>query len=134
MIQAKDVRKVTGLSYRQIQYWDSRIVTVARKPGKSQKVSFRTFTEKDVLLYRAVANLKKMGVSLQMIRKYFLGQLQDIFRHEHFGPYSKIIAWGNKLALVHDSGGIYAPLNRDNKLFKVILDYNFCIAMLQQSN
>ena len=133
-IQAKDVRRVTGLSYRQIQYWDSRIVDIARRTGENQKVSFRTFSAKDVLVYKAVANLKKLGISLQMARKKFLKPLQEIFNHSSFGPGSKIILWGDRLALLYNHEQIFVPVKPDEIVYTVILDYDISIAILNQTN
>ena len=72
--------KVTGLSYRQIQYWDKRIVSVDRRIGKDSKARYRSFKINDVVAYKVCAELRSLGISLQRVRKTFLPQLEEIMR------------------------------------------------------
>lgn len=70
--------RVTGITYRQIQYWDSRVVNIDRKSGKNNTARYRSFKISDVIIFALVAALKANDVSLQKIRKHFLPQIYDV--------------------------------------------------------
>lgn len=130
MIQAKDVMRVTGLSYRQIQYWDNKVVDVSRKGGEDSRNKYRSFSIPDVIMYDATAKLKGQGISLQSIRKSFATLLRNIiYKDEKFGPGSKIIRIGD--ALCHVRGSIKAYFYSDSKApFECVTSYNECIDKL----
>lgn len=70
-LAAKQVMKITGLSYARLDYWlrpeRGNILTCA-VPAQG-KGSDREFSFLDVIRLRAVKRLRDSGVSLQMIRK-----------------------------------------------------------------
>jgi hypothetical protein len=131
MIQVKDIMKLTGLSYRQVQYWDDEIIQAPKRKEKEGEANFRCFSLQDALMYKALSELKTLGISLQGIRKRYLDQLLKIFNFPQFGPNSSIIKWGNKLALLYNGSGLYVPSStRANRAFSTILFYDSCIERL----
>ncbi len=61
----KDVVRVTGISYRQIQYWDSSgfIRPSARRGGR-----YRAYTFGDLVRLQVARELRSRGVSIQKLR------------------------------------------------------------------
>ncbi|MEW6659167.1 MAG: MerR family transcriptional regulator [Thermodesulfobacteriota bacterium] len=64
----KTVEALTGLTYRQIDYWASTGVVIPFGPAAG-KGSRREYSFKDLVALRVAKKLKKDGISLQKIRK-----------------------------------------------------------------
>jgi len=65
---AHRVRELTGLSFRQLQYWDERgFVRPTLSSGRRR--ARRLYAFRDVVALRVAAQLRRQGVSLQLIRK-----------------------------------------------------------------
>lgn len=69
-----DVEKIVGVSYRQIQYWDSSGLI---KPSYKKYGRYRCYTFEDLVTIEVVNRINKAGVSVQKIRKTFLPGLRQ---------------------------------------------------------
>lgn len=69
-----DVERICGLSYRQIQYWDSSgfIQPSVRKGGR-----YRLYTFRDLVFLKLAKRLKEQKVSVQRMRRV-LGSLDSL--------------------------------------------------------
>jgi len=70
-LAAKQVMKLTGLSYARLDYWlrpERGNIVTCTVPAQG-KGSDRVFSFLDVIRIRAVKRLRDRGVSLQMVRK-----------------------------------------------------------------
>lgn len=121
MIQAKDVSEATGLSYRQIQYWDGKLLEVPRRSGKNDKARYRSFSLENVVVYAVAASLRQNGISLQKIRKIFLKQIADLLK----GPLSS----SHKIGMINDILVAYDGEIRP-QIFTKILDYGQLLSKL----
>jgi uncharacterized protein (DUF433 family) len=66
---ADRVSALTGLSKRQLQYWDEQqflTPSISRKGGRGR---MRLYNFRDLVSLRAAAELRRDGISLQLIRK-----------------------------------------------------------------
>mgnify|MGYP001181064668 CR=1 FL=1 len=71
-----DVVKITGLSTRQVHYWD-KIGFIKPSGIESRgKVSQRVYSFRDLVAFRAARKLLKAGLPLQRVR-YAIGMLQE---------------------------------------------------------
>lgn len=124
MIQAKDIMRVTGLTYRQIQYWDGKIVEENESLSRC-----RSFYLSDLMIYSATARLKQLGISLQKIRKNYLDDIKYIILDDQeFGSGSQIVLIGN--TLFHLRGSLTTPRNPGNPSYSLVVDYHECIDKL----
>jgi DNA-binding transcriptional MerR regulator len=64
----EDVISLTGLTYRQIDYWAATGVVIPFKPGMG-KGSRREYSFTDIVALRVAKKLKEDGITLQKIRK-----------------------------------------------------------------
>lgn len=64
----KAVEALTGLTYRQIDYWTRTGIVVPFKPG-SGKGSRREYSFKDLVQLRVAKRLRADGISIQKLRK-----------------------------------------------------------------
>lgn len=74
-----DVERVCGLSYRQIQYWDSSgfIQPSVRKGGR-----YRLYTFRDLLFLKLAKSLRDRKVSVQRMRR-ILASLDALLEKVH---------------------------------------------------
>jgi hypothetical protein len=70
-IHPKQVCEIAGISYRQLQYWDLKGF-VSPKRSDDGALERRLVSLYDVACYVAMANLRKLGYSIQQITKDFL--------------------------------------------------------------
>lgn len=75
----QQVRKMTGLTWRKLHWWDTTglIVPSFRKEVRGRKL--RRYSERDVALLRLVLDLQNAGHSTHKCRK-ILDMLQEILR------------------------------------------------------
>jgi len=127
MIQAKDIMRVTGLSYRQVQYWDGKIIDQNRTTPSSK---YRIFSIMDLMMYAAASELKRQGISLQEIRQKYLWRLNQIlYVHSNFEHGSKIIRIND--VLFHLRGQLTAPRKLSSKPpFSLVVSYDDCVDKL----
>ena len=90
-------RRVVGISYRQLDYWDK---TGLLKPGIKQargKGSRRVYSFEDLVELRVIANLLTLGISLPTVRK------AARYVREHFANLIRPLA---RLTLVVDGKSV----------------------------
>jgi DNA-binding transcriptional MerR regulator len=79
---SREVAALTGLSARQLQWWDARrLFTPAIAPRRTEAGGFteRRYTPMDVLELQVLAELRRRGFSVARLR-WLLGTLHDAFR------------------------------------------------------
>ena len=62
----KEVAQIIGISYRQIQYWDSSGFI---RPSYRRRGRFRSYTFGDLILLRVAKELRGHGYSIQKLRR-----------------------------------------------------------------
>ena len=78
---SREVAAMTGLSARQLQWWDSRrLFTAARAAQRTEAGGFteRRYTPLDVLELQVLADLRRRGFSVPRLRR-LLTALRDVF-------------------------------------------------------
>ncbi len=78
---SREVAAMTGLSARQLQWWDSRrLFTAARATQRTEAGGFteRRYTPLDVLELQVLADLRRRGFSVPRLRR-LLTALRDVF-------------------------------------------------------
>jgi DNA-binding transcriptional MerR regulator len=86
---SEKVRALTGLSARQLQYWDEQRFlspSLRRKGGKGRR---RLYDFRDLVSLRVAADLRRAGVSLQLIRAAVKHLRELDYRH----PLSELRFW-----------------------------------------
>ena len=108
---AREVTALTGLSARQLQWWDSRQLlsaTVASRRTEAGGFTERRYSPVDLYELLALANLRRHGFSVQRIRN-----LLRILR-ERFGiRLFEALGEGGKVTLLTDGKEIYARTPSD---------------------
>ena len=103
-LAAKQVMKLTGLSYARLDYWlrpeRGNILTCA-VPAKG-KGSDRIFSFLDVIRIRAVKRLRDGGISLQMIRKVVRELTERYQINDPLAETSQLLVAGERLFWVVD--------------------------------
>lgn len=61
----KEVARIIGISYRQIQYWDSSGFV---RPSYRRRGRFRSYTFGDLILLKVAKELRERGTSIQRLR------------------------------------------------------------------
>ena len=103
---AREVAARTGLTARQLQWWDSRRLlsaTVASKRTPAGGFTERRYSPVDLYELLALANLRRHGFTVQKIRA-LLKSLRDRFGVRLFDA----LGDGGKVTLLTDGGEIYA--------------------------
>jgi DNA-binding transcriptional MerR regulator len=78
---SREVASLTGLTARQLQWWDARrLFTAAIAPQRTEAGGFteRRYTTLDVLELQVLADLRRRGFSIPRLRR-LLSTLRDIF-------------------------------------------------------
>jgi DNA-binding transcriptional MerR regulator len=78
---SREVAGLTGLSARQLQWWDARrLFTAAKAAQRTAKGGFteRRYTPLDVLELQVLADLRRRGFSIPRLRR-LLDTLKDVF-------------------------------------------------------
>lgn len=103
---AREVAALTGLTARQLQWWDTRRLlsaTVAPRRTEAGGFTERRYSPVDLYELLALANLRHRGFSVHKIR-----QLLDALRR-HFGVrLFEALGDGGKVILLTDGREIYA--------------------------
>ena len=114
-ILPKTVCDIAGISYRQLQYWDSNGYAMAQRNKRNQRFYFLN----DLMVCVALANLRRMGYSIQQITKDMLPwvkvQVYGLEKSEElpwdameFGPGSRLVI-GPKDTLLGVEGHFASP-------------------------
>jgi DNA-binding transcriptional MerR regulator len=111
---SREVAQLTGLSARQLQWWDSRrLFAPAIAPHRTEAGGFteRRYTPMDVLELQVLADLRRRGFSIPRMRR-LLATLREQFQVRLYetigegGPLALLIA-GDQLFLRGDDGRVY---------------------------
>ena len=97
---SREVAAITGLSARQLQWWDARRLfasAVASRPTAAGGFTERRYTTLDVLELQVLADLRRRGFLVPQLRR-LLAALRDVFGVRLYeaigedGPLSLLIA------------------------------------------
>jgi DNA-binding transcriptional MerR regulator len=113
---SREVAALTGLTSRQLQWWDARRLFVPAVG--SQRTAAGGFTERrytpfDVLELQVLADLRRRGLSVTRLRK-LLAVLKDVFGVRLY----EAIGDGGPLTLFRSGSDIYARTT-DGRLFNL---------------
>jgi DNA-binding transcriptional MerR regulator len=116
---AREVAALTGLSARQLQWWDDRRLfqsAVAPKPTAAGGFTERRYTPVDLLELMVLADLRRQGMTVGRIR-----QLLDTLRGEFGIRLFDAIGGAGPLTLLTDGRDVYARTAR-GEFFNVLRD------------
>jgi DNA-binding transcriptional MerR regulator len=86
---AEKVSKLTGLTRRQLQYWDEQRFLSPSVSSRGGRGRMRLYNFRDLVSLRAAAELRRDGISLQLIRKV-VKHLQELDYRE---PLAELRCW-----------------------------------------
>jgi DNA-binding transcriptional MerR regulator len=107
---SREVAVLTGLTARQLQWWDARrLFTPAVAPRRTEAGGFteRRYTPMDVLELQVLADLRRRGFSVLRLRR-LLATLRDVFGVRLYeaigdgGPMTLFIGGDQVYARAHD--------------------------------
>jgi DNA-binding transcriptional MerR regulator len=107
---SREVAALTGLTARQLQWWDARrLFPPAISPRRTEAGGFteRRYTPMDVLELQVLAELRRRGFSITRLRR-LLATLRDVFRVRLYeaigdgGPLTLLIGGDQIFARTHD--------------------------------
>jgi DNA-binding transcriptional MerR regulator len=113
---SREVATMTGLTARQLQWWDARRLFVAAiGPQRTQAGGFteRRYTPMDVLELQVLADLRRRGFSIPRMRR-LLGTLRDVFNVRLY----EIIGEGGPMTLLIGGDQLYARAT-DGRMFNL---------------
>ena len=113
---SREVAQLTGLTARQLQWWDSRrIFAPAIAPQRTDAGGFteRRYTPMDVLELQVLADLRRRGFSIPRLRR-LLTTLRDVFGVRLY----EAIGEGGKLTLLIGGDQLFAR-NTDGRVFNL---------------
>ena len=116
---AREVASLTGLSARQLQWWDERRVfasAVAPKRTAAGGFTERRYTPVDLLELMVLADLRRQGLSINRIR-LLLDTLRDQFGVRLFDA----VGGAGPLTLLTDGRDIYARTTQ-GEFFNLLRD------------
>jgi len=108
---AREVAALTGLSARQLQWWDARCLfsaTVASRPTKAGGFTERRYSPVDLYELLALADLRRKGFTVQKIRT-ILSVLRERFGMRLFDALGE----GGEVTLLTDGHEVYAKTSAD---------------------
>jgi DNA-binding transcriptional MerR regulator len=103
---SREVAAMTGLSARQLQWWDSRRLfapAIRSHPTAAGGFTERRYTPVDLLELMVLADLRRQGLSVNRIR-----QLLETLRHQFGIRLFEAIGGGGPLTLLTDGKDVYA--------------------------
>lgn len=113
---SREVAVLTGLTARQLQWWDSRrLFTSAIASHRTEAGGFteRRYTTLDVLELQVLADLRRRGFSIPRLRR-LLSTLRDIFQVRLY----EAIGDGGPLTLLIGGSELYAR-TQDGRLYNL---------------
>jgi len=116
---AREVASMTGLSARQLQWWDAhRLFSAHIAPRRTDRGGFteRRYTPVDVLELRVLAELRVQGLSVAELRR-ILETLRERFHVRLF----ETIGPGGPVTLLTDGHDVYVR-TLDGELFNLLRD------------
>ncbi len=101
---SSEISDVTGVSLRQLQWWDEQKVVSPRHEGHK-----RVYLAEEAIEIAVIAELRRKGFSLQKIRRVLR------FLQKEMGKrLSEILAADSDMHLVTDGSSIYLESNNDS--------------------
>src|SRR6188472_879902 len=116
LYSSREVASLTGLSARQLQWWDSkRLFTSAVASQRTEAGGYteRRYTPLDVLELQALADLRRRGFSIPRLR-HLLTTLRDVFGIRLY----EAIGEGGSMALFIGGDQLYAR-TQDGRLYNM---------------
>jgi len=113
---SREVATLTGLSARQLQWWDARrLFTPAVAPHRTAAGGFteRRYTPLDVLELQVLADLRRRGFSIPRLRR-LLATLREVFGVRLY----EAIGDGGPMTLYIGGDQLYARM-QDDRLFNL---------------
>jgi DNA-binding transcriptional MerR regulator len=113
---SREVAQLTGLTARQLQWWDSRrLFAPAIAPQRTEAGGFteRRYTPMDVLELQVLADLRRRGFSIPRIRR-LLSTLREVFGVRLY----EAIGEGGPMTLLMGGDQLYAR-NADGRVFNL---------------
>jgi hypothetical protein len=113
---SREVAGLTGLSARQLQWWDSRRVfaaAVATHRTEAGGFTERRYTPLDVIELQVLADLRRRGFSIPQLR-HLLETMKDVFRIRLY----EAIGEGGPMTLFISGDRLYARA-QDGRLFSL---------------
>ena len=113
---SREVAALTGLSARQLQWWDSRRLFVpAIRSHRTEAGGFteRRYTPMDVLELQVLADLRRRGFSIPQLRR-LLSTLREVFGVRLY----EAIGDGGPMALLMGGDQLYAR-TEDGRMFNM---------------
>jgi DNA-binding transcriptional MerR regulator len=113
---SREVAVMTGLTARQLQWWDARRLFLPAIPSRRTEAggfTERRYTPLDVLELQVLADLRRRGFSTTRLRR-LLGALRDVFRVRLY----EAIGDGGPMTLLIGGDQIYAR-TEDGQLFNL---------------
>ena len=113
---SREVASLTGLSARQLQWWDDRrlfLSAVAPKPTAAGGFTERRYTPLDVLELQVLADLRNRGFSIPRMRR-LLATLRDTFGIRLY----EAIGDGGPMTLFIGGDQLYAR-TQDGRIFNL---------------
>ena len=113
---SREVAALTGLTARQLQWWDARrLFKPAVAPQRTDAGGFteRRYTPLDVLELQVLADLRRRGFSIPRLRR-LLGTLREVFGVRLY----EAIGDGGPMTLMIGGDQLYARTN-DGRLFNL---------------
>jgi DNA-binding transcriptional MerR regulator len=116
LYSSREVAALTGLTARQLQWWDARRVflsAIASHKTEAGGFTERRYTPMDVLELQVLADLRRRGFSVGRLRR-LLDALRDVFGVRLYDA----IGEGGPLTLFIGGDALYAR-SRDGQLFNL---------------
>ena len=116
---SREVAAMTGLSARQLQWWDARRLFashIASKRTERGGYTERRYTPVDLLELLVLAELRRQGVSVAQLRR-----LLDTLRGQFGVRLFETIGGGGPLTLMTDGRGVYGR-TANGDLFNLLKD------------
>jgi DNA-binding transcriptional MerR regulator len=113
---SREVAAMTGLTARQLQWWDARrlfVPAIGTRRTDAGGFTERRYTPLDVLELQVLADLRRRGFSIPRLRR-LLTTLRDVFRVRLY----EAIGEGGPLTLLIGGTQIFAQ-TRDGQLFNL---------------
>jgi hypothetical protein len=113
---SREVAVLTGLSARQLQWWDSRrlfVPAIRSHPTEAGGFTERRYTPMDVLELQVLADLRRRGFSVPQLRR-LLSTLREVFGIRLY----EAIGDGGPMSLFVSGDQLYARLE-DGQMFNM---------------
>jgi DNA-binding transcriptional MerR regulator len=128
---ADKVTKLTGLSRRQLQYWDEQRFLSPSVSSRGGRGKMRLYSFRDLVSLRAAAALRRDGISLQQIRRV-VEHLQGLDYRE---PLAELRCWsaGDGKLYFAEAGTVRQGRRPDQTLVEVTVPVPAIVGALEQA-